>query len=95
MEKIVHPRPYSFLQKNSFLSEQQYCFHNKLFTNHALINITTSKIQTASDIGIFACYVYVDFKKAFDTVNHGFLLNKLNHYGIRGTELQWLKIMNE
>ena len=39
--------------------------------------------------GIFACGVYVDFKKAFDTVNHEFLLNKLNHYGIRGTEFQW------
>ena len=30
-------------------------------------------------------------KKAFDTVNHEFLLNKLNHYHIRGTELQWFE----
>ena len=59
MEKIVHPRPYSFLQKNSLLSEQKYYFNNKLFTNHALINITTSKIQTACDKGIFACCVYM------------------------------------
>ena len=36
--------------------------------------------------------VYVDIKKAFDIVNHEFLLNKLNHLGIRGTELQWFKI---
>ena len=90
MEKIVHPRLYSFLEKNSLLFEQQYGFWNKLSTNHALIDIT-SKIQTACDKGIFACGVYVDFKKAFDTVNHEFLLNKLNHYGIRGTELQWFK----
>ena len=91
MEKIVHPRLYSFLEKNFLLFEQQYGFRNKLSTNHALIDIT-SKIQTACDKGIFACGVYVDFKKAFDTVNHEFLLNKLNHYGIRGIELQWFKM---
>ena len=84
MEKIVHLRLYNLL------FERQYGFRNKLSTNHALIDIT-SKIQTACDKGIFACGVYVDFKKAFDTVNHEFLLNKLNHYGIRGTELQWFK----
>ena len=49
------------------------------------------EIQTACGKGIFACSVYVDFKIAFDTVNHEFLVNKLNLYGIRGTELQWFK----
>ena len=91
MEKIVHPRLYSFLEKNSLLFERQYGFCNKLSTNHALIDIT-SKIQTACDKGIFACGVYVDFKKASDTVNHEFLINKLNHYVIRRTELQWIKV---
>ena len=79
MEKIVHPRLYSFLEKNSLLFERQYGLCNKLSTNHALIDIT-SKIQTACDKGIFACGVYVNFKKAFDTVNHEFLIVKLNRY---------------
>ena len=48
-------------------------------------------MKTASEKGIFACGVYIDFKKSFDTVNHE-LLNKLNYYGIRGTELQWFKM---
>ena len=65
MGKIVHLRLYSFLEKNSLLFERQYGFRN----NHALIDIT-SKIQTACDKAIFACAVYVDLKKAFDTVNH-------------------------
>ena len=90
MEKIVHPRLSGFLEKNVLLFEQQYGFRNKLSTNHALIDIT-SKIQTVCDKGILACGAYVDFKKAFNTVNHEFLHNKLNHYGIRGTELQWFK----
>ena len=90
MEKTVHARLYNFLEKNSLLFGRQYGFRNKLSTNHALIEIT-SKIQTACDKGFFARGVYFDFKKAFDTVNHEFLLNKLNHYGITGTERQWFK----
>ena len=74
----------------TLLFEHQYGFQNKLSTNHALTD-TTSKIQTAYEKGIFACGVYIAFKKVFDTVNYEFLLNKLNHYGIRGTELQWFK----
>ena len=68
IEKIVHKRLYSFLEKNS-LFEQQYGFRNKLPTNHALIDIT-NRIQEACDNGQYACRIYVDFKKTFDTVNH-------------------------
>ena len=35
--------------------------------------------------------MFIDFKKAFDTVDHNILLNKLYHYGIRGTTLMWFK----
>ena len=79
----MHKRLYSFLEKNSLLFEQQYGFRNKLSTNHALIAMT-NRIQEA-------CGIYVDFKKAFDTVNHKILLDKLAHYGVRGTENKWFK----
>ena len=90
IEKIVHKRLYSFLEKNSLLFKQQYGFRNKLSTNHTLIDIT-NRIQEACDNGQYACGIYVDFKKAFDTVNHNILLDKLAHYGVRGIEINWFK----
>ena len=38
-----------------------------------------------------AAGVFVDFQKAFDTVNHEILIKKLDHYGIRGTLNKWFE----
>ena len=59
-------------------------------TNHALASIT-EEIRKALDNDEFACGVFLDFQKAFDTVNHEILIAKLNHYGIREIALDWLK----
>ena len=49
------------------------------------------KIKESIDKGNFGCGIFIDLKKAFDTVNHKILLTKLEHYGIRGIILEWFK----
>ena len=49
----------------------------------------TNRIQEACDNGQYACGIYVDFKKAFDTVNQNILLDKLAHYGVTEIGNNW------
>ena len=48
-------------------------------------------INTCLDQGKYVFGIYIDLKKAFDTVPHGILLSKLQHCGIRGKSLNWFK----
>ena len=90
MEKLIFNRIYEFLEKYNCLYDLQFGFRSKHSTVHALISITES-IRSALDDSTFVCGIFVDLQKAFDTVNHNILLNKLSHYGIRGTMNEWLK----
>ena len=87
-EKLVFSRVFSFLDKNNSIYNLQYGFRPKYSTNHALIHIT-ERIMDSLDHGKIVGGVFVDFQKAFDTVNHGVLVNKLDHYGIRGPMKDW------
>lgn len=83
IEKLVFNRVLSFLNRNNVIYEKQFGFRPKHSTNHALINIVDT-IRNAIDSGKLAAGVFVDFQKAFDTVDHNILISKLEHYGIKG-----------
>ena len=67
-EKLVKNRLSKFLEENKCLFSRQFGFRNKDSTNHALIDLTETIRKTIDD-NECACGVFLDFKKAFDTVN--------------------------
>ena len=87
---MVFSRVISFLNRNNIIYEKQFGFRPKYSTNHALIKIVDT-ITNALDSGKLAAGIFVDFQKAFDTVDHKILISKLNHYGIRGCFNDWFK----
>ena len=68
----------------------QFGFRAKHSTNHALFSLT-EMIREALDNSNFACGIFIDLQKAFDTVDHQILLKKLEHYGVRGLANNWFK----
>ena len=80
----------AFLDSNNTLYKLQFDFRKKYSTSHAIISIV-ERINTALNAGKHVAGVFLDFRKAYDTVNHSILLKKMHAYGIRGNILDWFK----
>ena len=92
LEKLMYSRLYKFLEQHNVLFEQQSGFRKQKSTFHSLIQLT-EQIKNSIENGKFGCGIFIDLKKAFDTVNHStFFSDKLEHYDIRNTALEWLQI---
>ena len=79
----MHKRLNVFLEKKQIYYNFQFVFRSKLSTNNALLSIVES-IQSHLHKNKFCAGVIVDLEKAFDTVEHHILVQKREHYGIRG-----------
>ena len=90
IEKLIHKKLYGFLEEHNILYHNQFGFRKNNSTVHALIQIS-EMIKASIDTGKFGCGIFIDLRKAFDTVNHEILLNILEHYGIRDSMLKWFQ----
>lgn len=90
LERIIYNRILLYLNKFNILYDNQYGFRRNHSTSLALVDLY-DKISLALDRKEFAAGVFIDLSKAFDTVNHNILFDKLQHYGIRGLALDWVK----
>ena len=74
----MYSRLMSFLNHFNQIYSRQFGFRKAHSTINTLINIV-ERIRESLDVGKFACGVFVDLQKAFDTVDHEILLSKLDH----------------
>ena len=78
----------SYIEKQKILFQYQFGFRKGHSTAQAIAELTDT-LRKAIDNNLYTCGIFLDFSKAFDTVNHEILLKKLGSYGVRGLPLKW------
>ena len=89
-EKLVFNRLMKYLTDKDILYKYQFGFRPQHDTTLAVIDMV-DRITAAIDAKKYSLGIFVDLSKAFDTINHRILLDKLYHYGIRGLAHSWFQ----
>ena len=90
LEKLFSGKLDAFIEKENIINESQYGFRSNRSTSMALLELI-EEITSAVDNKKCTIGVFIDSKKAFDTIDYKLLLTKLEHYGIRGVAYDWIK----
>ena len=90
LERAVNTQLCTFLTEHSLLSPYQ-CGFRKNHSTEAMAIALTDYIRLGIDQGLLIGAVFLDLPKAFDTVDHTAILQKLGTYNVRGTELAWFR----
>ena len=86
----MYTRLYNFISKNNIFYSKQYGFQNGYSFEQAIQDLYGHILQN-KDNGIKTAAVYLDLSKAFDTISHNLLLDKLDLYGVHGLSNNWFK----
>ena len=90
MEKVIHDQVFRYLKSNGLMYEFQSGFRQSFSTNTCLIHLT-DYIKFQSDKGNYTGMVLLDLQKAFDTVDHCILINKLQALGFDTCSREWFR----
>ena len=88
-EKCLLGQLNNYFVSNNLINPNQYGFKKNCSTNKAVLDIY-NKLLDSMDKKLITCSIFLDLKKAYDTINHTILIKKLEKYGIRGLPLQLL-----
>jgi hypothetical protein len=88
-ERVFYNRLEKFLACENILYKYQFGFR-KNHSTYMAITILLDEITKAFNKEEIVVGIFLDFKKAFDTIDHKILKSKLEKYGIRGISLQWI-----
>ena len=88
LEKLVYTRTYHFLNKTGQIFKSQYRFRNAHSCENAIQELISTVLKGHENKS-YTMSIFLDLSKAFDTISHTVLFNKLQKYGIRGTCLDW------
>ena len=89
-EKLIFYQLYRYFDENGFLSPDQSGFRSLHSTVTSLLKCTDNW-YSGLDTGQMTGLIFIDLKKAFDTVDHEILCKKLYLYGVQNRELAWFK----
>ena len=88
LEKIAHSKLSLFLENNDVITNKQGGFRKGFSTASSIADLTDDLYSNINE-GLTSLATFVDLRKAFDTVNHEILLQKIKCYGIRNKNLDW------
>lgn len=89
-EQVINSKLICFLVNKRIITEHQYVFQKGRSVESALLSIM-KKIIANRENRLYTLGIFLDFKKAFDSIKHNILFSKLDRYGIRGIALDLMK----